>query len=52
LTPKLSANNDVIWLCGNYTGANVGTMNDPPGGVGTGVTTVQEKYMPQSCRLD
>ena len=52
LTPKLSPNNDVIWLCGKYTGADVGTMNNPPDGVGIGVTTVQEKYLPQSCRDD
>ncbi len=55
LTPKLSTNNDVVWLCGNYTAAATaaaGGLNDPPAGVGTANTTVLEKYMPQSCRLD
>ena len=53
MTPKLSANNDVVWLCGNYTAAaSAAGLTDPPAGVGTAVTTVLEKYMPQSCRDD
>ena len=45
LTPGLSTNNDVAWICGNH---------DVPAGItaATGATlpTVQQKYLPQVCR--
>jgi type IV pilus assembly protein PilA len=51
LTPKLSANNDVVWLCGYNSGAGItGTLSDPTGGVGTASTNILGKYLPQSCR--
>ena len=47
LTPKVSLNNDVIWNCGYK--AVVGT--DPTSGAaGTVATTVNARYLPQSCR--
>ena len=51
LTPKLSTNNDVVWLCGYNSGAGVtGALSDPTGGVGTATTNVLAKYLPQNCR--
>jgi type IV pilus assembly protein PilA len=47
LTPYTDANNDVIWVCGNHTfptGATIG-LN-----VTLANTTVQDKYLPQTCR--
>ncbi len=53
LKPMVSANDDVIWLCGNYTGVALTTMTDPASGPSdTIATTVLEKYLPQSCRTD
>jgi type IV pilus assembly protein PilA len=47
LLPKLSSNNDVIWICGNHTVLG----NDPPTGpVPANATTLLDKYMPQNCR--
>jgi type IV pilus assembly protein PilA len=54
LTAKLSPNNDVIWLCGNNSGTGMGTMTDPTTGTAPAaastVTTVLDKYLPQTCR--
>jgi type IV pilus assembly protein PilA len=53
MQPKISANNDVIWLCGYYTGAAVTGMTDPTSGASAaGGTTVLPKYLPSSCRID
>jgi type IV pilus assembly protein PilA len=52
LTPKISANNDVIWLCGYYTGADV-TYTDPASGAADVIATdVEPKYLPSNCRDD
>ena len=55
LQPQLSDNNDVVWVCGYYTAAN-STLNQPAGGnnspAAVGVTTLDQKYLPQSCRDD
>jgi type IV pilus assembly protein PilA len=54
LTPKISDNNDVIWLCGYYTGAGITAgLNDPVAGAAAVIATdVESKYLPSSCRLD
>jgi type IV pilus assembly protein PilA len=53
LRPRISANNDVVWLCGEYTGADITGLTDPSSGASDpGATTVQPKYLPQSCRAD
>ena len=54
LTPKISDNNDVIWLCGYYTGAGITAgLNDPAAGAADVIATdVQSKYLPSSCRDD
>ncbi|HTE39947.1 MAG TPA: pilin [Steroidobacteraceae bacterium] len=45
LTPFLSVNNDVIWVCGNKAAPN-GALTG-----GTAPTTnLLDKYMPQTCR--
>lgn len=52
LTPKVSANGDVIWLCGLNTGNNITPAPTDPstGASGTVTTNVASKYLPQSCR--
>ena len=53
LQPKVSTNDDVIWLCGYYTGADVAGMTVPASGdSAAGATTVLPKYLPSSCRVD
>ena len=53
LQPMVSANDDVIWLCGYYTGAGVVGMTDPASGPSDGgASDVLPKYLPQSCRTD
>jgi len=52
LVPKISDNNDVVWLCGYFTAAG-STLNDPAaGGPGADQTDLEPKYLPQSCRDD
>ncbi len=53
LRPRLSDNNDVVWLCGKFTAAGT-TLIDPTTASADNVaaTTVEPKYMPQSCRDD
>ncbi len=51
LTPKISDNNDVIWLCGDFTGANTTFAADPEA-PGANQTDLDGKYLPQSCRDD
>jgi type IV pilus assembly protein PilA len=48
ITPYLSANNDIVWVCGQHTvpsGASAAT------GVTAGTTNVADKYLPQTCRI-
>lgn len=53
LQPRVSTNDDVVWLCGYYTGAAVTGLTDPASGASdAGATTVLPKYLPQSCRDD
>jgi type IV pilus assembly protein PilA len=53
LQPRISANNDVVWLCGYYTGADVAGLTDPVSGASdAGSTDVTPKFLPQSCRDD
>ena len=53
LTPKVSDNDDVIWLCGynDGTGMAVAPTDPASGAAGTAFTTdLLSKYLPQSCR--
>jgi type IV pilus assembly protein PilA len=51
LKPKISTNDDVIWLCGYNSGAGITGMTQPSSGdSGAAATTVLSKYLPQSCR--
>ncbi|HTC51228.1 MAG TPA: pilin [Steroidobacteraceae bacterium] len=53
IQPRLSPNNDVVWLCGRNTGGSGITLSDPTTGAAgsaTSATTVLDKYLPQSCR--
>jgi type IV pilus assembly protein PilA len=45
LTPTVSDNGDVIWNCGNHT-----VVGNATPAAGTVLTTVRNKYMPQTCR--
>jgi type IV pilus assembly protein PilA len=52
MVPKVSPNNDVIWLCGYFTAATA-APGDPASGASAGGTTdIEPKYLPQSCRDD
>jgi type IV pilus assembly protein PilA len=49
IQPRVSANDDVVWLCGYNEGPT--DLTDPAGDTSTaGATTVQPKYLPQACR--
>ena len=52
LRPRISANDDVVWLCGYYTGADVAGLTDPATASDEVDTDVEPKYLPQSCRDD
>jgi type IV pilus assembly protein PilA len=50
LRPRVSSNDDVVWLCGYNTGPT--TLTDPASGASSaGATTVPPKYLPQACRV-
>ncbi len=52
LRPRVSDNNDVVWLCGYFTAAG-STLTDPDSGASDdGATDIDPKYLPQSCRDD
>ncbi|HEY2418981.1 MAG TPA: pilin [Steroidobacteraceae bacterium] len=46
LTPYLSANNDIVWVCGLATAPSTATL-DPSAAVGT--TNVLTQYLPGAC---
>jgi len=48
LTPWLSANNDIVWVCGRHAGPAAGAAIAP--GVTAATTSVPDKYLPQTCR--
>jgi type IV pilus assembly protein PilA len=48
MVPKLSANDDVIWVCGNA--ADPAVANDPTVPPGANNTDLLDKYMPANCR--
>ena len=53
MQPRLSPNNDVVWLCGRNTGGSGITLSDPTSGAAgsaVGATTILDKYLPQTCR--
>ena len=54
IRPMVSANGDVVWLCGYNTGADANpALEDPDSGASDADSTnVLEKYLPQSCRSD
>jgi type IV pilus assembly protein PilA len=46
LTPYLSANNDVVWICGTAAVVTTATL---PTGVTAPTTNVPAQYLPSSC---
>ena len=53
LEPKLSPNQDVVWLCGHNTATNTTGLVDPSGQTPAAAdtkTTVLPKYLPANCR--
>ena len=46
LTPYLSANNDIVWVCGLATAPSTATL-DPSAAVGA--TSVLTQYLPSAC---
>lgn len=51
LNPLVSANDDVIWVCGNAS-APSGASDPATGGASDVSTTVIDKYLPASCRTN
>ena len=49
LKPLVSANNDVIWVCGRAT-APAGAIESTGGNSGANTTDVLGKYLPSNCR--
>jgi type IV pilus assembly protein PilA len=49
LKPMVSANNDVLWICG-LSAAPAGAVEAPTGASGAVATTLAERYMPSVCR--
>jgi type IV pilus assembly protein PilA len=49
LKPLVSANDDVVWLCGGAA-APAGAVEAASGASGAVATTVLDKYLPASCR--
>jgi type IV pilus assembly protein PilA len=49
LVPKLSPNNDVIWICGNHTVLGVNPATGPVPANATNAV-MKDKYLPQNCR--
>ena len=50
LRPRISANDDVIWLCGYNEGDGVSGLSDPSTPSDAGITNIAPKYVPASCR--
>lgn len=53
IRPMVSANDDVVWLCGYNDGTNMNPApQDPASGASDpDATDVVAKYLPQSCRV-
>ena len=49
LTPMVSANQDVIWICG-YAAVPAGAVAPASGAAAVVATTVLPKYLPSNCR--
>jgi type IV pilus assembly protein PilA len=53
IRPVISTNNDVVWLCGRFSAANSTSLDDPSSGASDAdSTSIEPKYLPQSCRDD
>ncbi|HEY5565896.1 MAG TPA: pilin [Gammaproteobacteria bacterium] len=50
LRPMVSANQDVIWICG-YKAAPAGAVDPVGGAAGPLINTVLPKYLPSNCRV-
>jgi type IV pilus assembly protein PilA len=51
IVPKVSENDDVIWLCGYNDGTGASGLSDPSTGASDADSTnIAAKYLPQSCR--
>jgi type IV pilus assembly protein PilA len=50
MRPRVSENDDIIWLCGYFTGS--GTTFAEADDAGEDQTDIDPKYLPQSCRVD
>jgi len=52
IEPGVSVNNDVVWRCGNADTTTFAVFNDlsTASPDSAGLTTVDNKYMPKSCR--
>ncbi|MBS0394844.1 MAG: hypothetical protein JSR54_09475, partial [Proteobacteria bacterium] len=49
LQPKVSLNNDVIWVCG-YKAPPPNAQDPASGAAPAPANTLPQKYLPQNCR--
>jgi type IV pilus assembly protein PilA len=50
LRPRLSPNNDVIWVCGKHSTATIAGITDPAVPATADATNILDKYLPANCR--
>lgn len=52
IQPYITADDSVVWLCGNASNANfvTGTVAMPTSGAAATATTVPNQYLPAACR--
>jgi type IV pilus assembly protein PilA len=50
LRPRLSANGDVVWICGRHTDTTIVGLTDPAVAASGDTTSVLDKYLPSNCR--
>jgi type IV pilus assembly protein PilA len=50
LRPRLSANGDVVWICGRHNTTGIAGITDPAVPASVDGTSVLNKYLPQNCR--
>jgi type IV pilus assembly protein PilA len=51
LQPRISANNDVVWICGYHSSVGIAGITDPLSGAAPAPTnSLLPKYLPQNCR--
>jgi type IV pilus assembly protein PilA len=50
MRPRVSANGDVIWICGRHNVVGIAGITDPAVPSSGDTTSVLDKYLPSNCR--